>query len=656
MRTVSPSRLILCLASSVLAQAPDPLVVVRNETPFAVVRTLEAAWPLPRHLGARALHSARVGDAPARWSPLLRWPDGALAVVQLSWRSEVPANSRELHRVQFVVGDAEPSGDVAAQPLPPDQLLLHSSVVDPWGQIYGADMQATARWRRGFATVTELAGVHRDAATDRGMLRVSGWLTQREGDADGELALALDNGRWQPGDALGPVRLSAWSLRCAGYQLIPQFGSEQQIRPTTEAGLAGAKFELLGPSPWLYLGDATAKVVRFAVLRTDGLTDGQLARAAAVAENPPLACADLAWVRWCGTFGLHGGPAPVDSALDDLATAQVGRWRSVAGFGPFGDFGDAKSAIALSSVRSGDSSLHNVVRWQSRPLLTIAAAMVAQGCLRPLPAHQVRLPAATAALRAGLSLRALNAPHGFEPLDYEHVAVDLTFDTYWLTGDPLALAELRAAGAAIRALLARLPFVTCRGEAACLRALVAIAWATQDRALLDFAQRRAHDVVGARLREHPVAVIAQPPHRDGLGEGVWFDAPWQMAQLVCALHALHRLEPRDELAASIEAIALRMAGPGWLDGQGPKYLVAARDANRFVMPRAYPALAGTAHFQLAAFELAAELTGDDERRSLFRARAAAIAEAARGAEMRLSPARRADPWFQVWCDRAASRR
>lgn len=629
---LSAPGLCLWLTGFALAQ-PEPAVFAHNPSGHEQVRVLRVAWPVPRHWGVRDVRAARVGREPAACVVRLRWPDQTLAVVELRWRARLAAGERAVLRVEceFERDHLLPA-TLAGTPAPP----VMSSIDDPFGRRYVAELRADAG-------EVSASAWHRDSS-GAGMFAAHAFWGVH-GNPERELTIALDNGRWSAG-VLGPARLQSWRVQCDGFELWPADSRSQQARD-------GDALVVLGPSPWLYLGDATAKVSRcYAV--PSGLSEPERRDLAATLAAPAYALPELDWLRWCGVYGLHGGPAPSRGPIDDLSVALLGRFYATAEFGPFGGYGDHKSAVDLGSSRHGDSVLHNVLRFPSSALLAMAEGAVQQGALRPPPGHSARLPG-TGWWLAGLSRRAIEHPHGFEPFDYEHVAVDACFELYWLTGDPVALRELHTVGRAIRDLLGRLPFLTCRGEAVCLRGLVACAWATGDRDLLDFARARVRQVLAAKLREHPVAAIAQPPHREGLGDGVWFDVPWQMAMLLCSLHALHRLEPDDQLVAMIESLARRLVGPCWLEGVGPKYLVAARDANQFAMARQQAPLSGTAHFLLAALTLASEVVGDDLRTQLEQ-RIATIVAAARDVRGVLPPQIQADPWWQVWGDRTAAAR
>src|SRR5690606_38969651 len=184
----------------------------------------------------------------------------------------------------------------------------------------------------------------------------------------------------------------------------------------------------------------------------------------------------------------------------------------------------------LRASRPGTAALR--LEWQAL-----------QQTLRPTPAAAARLPEATAALRAGLSARAIARPHGYTAGGYETFSADLLHDAFQLTGDPLARHELARLGSAIRPLLAGLPFRSSRGEGAVLRAGVRVAVATGDRELLGFLRARFAEVIEPELGGGPTGrahAIAQPPHPQALGPEHPFDVPWQMGLLVDGLCALWR--------------------------------------------------------------------------------------------------------------------
>lgn len=648
----------MLLALLLSLQLPEPALWVHNPSTSPQRCIVGASLPVPRHWGARSLAGLTVGGEPARHSPQLRWPDGSLALVRVHWPAQMAAMSSRRLPVHCMPVAADPSDtNLPGDSSWPSVLPLRTEVVDPWGRVYVAHLRPVSdRWR-GLVHEQEFAGAHTDAAAGTRLLGVHARLAHAAGESFGELTLALDNGRLVA-DGPGAVRFTGFALVTEDprLRLRPRWAAENLLpTPSLRVGLdgkpVGYRQDLLGPSKFLYLGDGTAKTFLFDI----AWDVGDAAAEAAVfelAEHPPYAFADLDWVRYTGAFGLHGGPAPLAGQLDAQAGATVGQWQRSAEFGPFGGFGAAKEAVALGSSRHGSSALHNVLRWQSADLLRVAQAQVLQSSLRPLPGHVARAHAAGDALRQGLSARAARQPHGFEALEYEGVSVDLLFDYWWLTGDSLALRELRLHATGIRRLLEHLPFMTSRGEGWCTRALVAIAWATDDRELLDWTAQRARLQVLPRLRDCDLVALGQPPHPEALGGDVWFDAPWQMAALVYALHALHRATGDDDFAEAAVEVARRMATHGWVDGTGPKYLMHATDPLTYCLPRDHGALHGTARFEIGAFVLGGEIARDRPTlQHLFSTRAAAIVTAARDGLGPVSPALRADPWLQLWIDR-----
>ncbi|MEZ5963907.1 MAG: hypothetical protein R3F56_08695 [Planctomycetota bacterium] len=638
-------------------QAPEPAFVVHNPSALAQDAVLVASLPLPRHWQARDLAELRVGDDAAVWTPLQRWPDGSLALVQVHWRTHLAGAARVRSAVHCLprARAAPPPAAVDVAGSWPSPLPLHTELVDPWGRVHTTSLRLARARDAGFVHEREFEGVHVSADSGSSLLGARVFLAWCGAERAGELTVVLDNGRCRDAGSVGPVRFTRFSIVVGDerLRLRPRWAVENLLRPPVavdDDGASGYRQDLLGPSPFLYLGDGTAKAFRF-----DAAWDvGDATAGAALAErvdHAAYAFADLDWVRATGVFGVHGGPAPLASATDDLAAAAVGEWQRDAEFGPFGGFGDTKEAVALGSARQGPSALHNVLRWRSRDLLEIARAQVLQGLLRPLPGHIARLPDASRGLRQGLSERAVQQPHGFEPLEYEGISVDLLYDAWWLTGDVLAREELGRTGAAVRRLLDRLPFATSRGEGLCARALVACALATGDADLLAWTAQRMRAVVLPRLRVSPLVALAQPPHPQAFDGAVPFDAPWQMAALVCGLHALFVATDAQEFADAAVEVARRMATHGWVEGRGPKYLMHATDPRVFCLPRAHDPLQGTARFELGAFVLARELATDDlEAQSLFARRALAIADAARTAGV-WNPAARADRWMQLWLDR-----
>jgi hypothetical protein len=333
-------------------------------------------------------------------------------------------------------------------------------------------------------------------------------------------------------------------------------------------------------------------------------------------------------------------------------------WRERVGLdgGPFGGFGDPPDAAAQGTPRNGPSALHNVLRWRSTELLRLAEAAVLQQTLRPTPGTRPRRPDDTEAWRQGLSQRAEERPHGFTALDYEHFSVDLLYDLYWLTGDPLARAELVRAGSGLRPLLEGLPFRTARGEGWCLQGGALIARATGDREIVEWLLTRFRREVLPELgggTGEPWA-IAQPPHTDALGPGDRFDAPWQMAALVHGLHALWSETGASDVRDALLRVARTMATDGWVPDVGPKYLYATRAPDRYRMPVGHGPLEGTAWMEIGAFVLAAEAAVTESDRRLFESRADFVVGGSTGVSAAAGGGI-ASTWFQLYFDRKPPR-
>jgi hypothetical protein len=638
------------------------MLCVRNPGPVAHSCVLTASLPLPRQWGARALADLHVGAAPAQQRPLLRWPDGSLAVVQVQWHAVLPAGYDERVVVRCVPRSDAPPAEAAPAPREADPwpapLPLHAEVIDPWGRTYRAHFPVLREVTRGLVRQQHGAAVHIEPDTGATLFAAELFFTTRQADSLAELVVVLDNARTCRAMRIGPARLTRFSLitHDRRLRLRPQFAAENLLPPPVAVhdaagAVVGYRHDLLGPSAMLYLGDGTAKAFTFDVCWDDDLSPVAQAAIETRTSSPPHAIADLDWVRATAAFGLFGGPAPLLAQGDEFAALAAGTWRAHAQFGPFGDFGVDKEAAALASAHHLPMALHDVVRWRAHDLLRIGQMQVRQGMLRPLPGHRSLLPPHSAGLRQGLSTRAMQRPHGFAALDYEHVAVERLFDLWWLTGDELVRQELVRHGQAIEAMLVQLPFTTSRGEGRCAQALAAIAWATDDAALLARAVRRVHEHVLPRLADSELVALAQPPHAEVFGGEAWFDAPWQMAALVHGLCALHRRSGDPALAAAAVEVARRMATHGWVEGQGPKYFVHAHDPQQFLLARGLPPLLGTAHFAIGAYVLAAELAHDDaDLRLLFWARADSIVHGTFG-KLPLPPQLGSDPWLQLWLDR-----
>ncbi len=651
----------LGIALVVLQAVPPALVHIENPAEVVHRVVMRCAWPLPRHSGVRVLGGVSVGGVPATWRPMLRWPDGALALVELRWLVELNGAATQAVDVQWrtVAGpkadDAEREADIPMR----TELPIRAEIEDPWGRTLVASLSESARVGGSDRPAWQLVPVGADG---RGYLGLLADLAPGYTARHSILTLSLDNGRLRPDQGSGAVRLRRFDLVSEDCTLrfLPRHARANGLalaEPVLDAATGaptGYRQHLLGPSESIYLGDGTAKSFRFDLFSSEGATEAETAAIAAAVASPIVAFPDLAWVRHTGAFGTHGGPAPVLTENEQIGPMLAGAWHMGSDFGVFGGFGDPKAAAAHGAPRHGPSALHSVLRLRSPALLRVAEAMVLQSTLRPLPGHVARAGTDSRALRAGLSRRAQHMPHGFEALDYEHASVDLLFDHYWLTGDRLAREELARHAVALRRVLANRAFRTSRGEGWGLQALASCALATGDQELA--AWLRAHVAVelAPSLRENLVAAIVQPPHREVLDGETPFDSPWQMAALVHGLHAVHRLTGDDEIAAAAVIVASRMAGPGWVEGVGPKYFVSARDPAKYEMARVGPPVDGPARFQIGAFVLAAELARDrPELAALFERRAAELVLAVVPDPAAAPPGLRSDPWFQLWLDRNA---
>lgn len=602
-----------------------------------------------------ALRDASYVEVDGRLAPavvLMRWPDESVAVLQAHVPVEVPA--RQLARLRV-----RPVAAPAAEPVWPGawsfdgELALRTELTDPWGGVYTARLVADGpplSLSSSLVRVRRYRGVHR--RDDAEFLGVVAWVTSFRGERRAELTLALDNGAHLTDPSpLGPVRFRSFALvsEREGLRFVPRFATENALSPALPEG-DGYRQLLLGPSDQIYLGDCTAKAFRIDLFAGGAAATSEQRTAAAAAVEAPL----LAWpavdeVRRAGAFGAHGGPAPAGT---DQSTRRWLRWRKLARFGPFGGHGDPEEAAEQGTPRNGPSALHNVLRWRSAALLAAAETMVLQHGLRPSPGVVLRLPPELAPFRQGLSERCIARPHGFSALDYEHFSVDLLFDYYWLTGDPWARAELRRMGDGLRAVMDTVPFRTSRGEGWCLQAGVLIARATGDRELVEDLAARARSRVLPAIAGPPTPVaISQPGHDQAFGPGESFDAPWQMAALVHGLHALYAETGDENVAEAAVRTALVMAGPGWVEGVGPKYLVSASQAGRYILPVGYGPMEGTARMEIGAFVLAAEMTGEAAERHLFARRVRALVDAGWTPGDRGEAAER---WLQLHLDREAA--
>jgi hypothetical protein len=279
--------------------------------------------------------------------------------------------------------------------------------------------------------------------------------------------------------------------------------------------------------------------------------------------------------------------------------------------------------------------------------------MAMQHAMRPTGGRATRLPKDTAAYRAGLQLHAIDAPHGHPRIDYEHASAQLLFDYWWLTGDEFARDELRRVGASALAMLRSAAFRTSRGEGRCLEAGALAAMATRDASLLKSLVAHAVETLGPQIQRGKPAALPQPPHPFVLDGSGAFDSTSQMAALVRGIAALHRASADPALLPLIGAIADAMAGPAWLDGQGPKTFVSADDASRYTMAPSPEDRSGNDRTLIGAFVIAADLVDDAGRTDLWRSRAAFLLEREIPVTATLTDRlmASANPWLQAALDR-----
>ncbi len=641
---------ILGLHALLAAQAPENRIVVLNRGDAGWQGVVPVSVPFSR--GAhKDVQRLRIGDDVAPCETIMRWPDGSARVVR-AWPRLVldPGERRECR-----VSPTDAPVELVERDRFFDELPMRTVLEDPWGRRFFARFEPDSAagpdgWsRRGLRCgKRRFRSTHRDEGDSS--LGMRAYLTTFAGDRRATLTVLLDNDPADPAQALGPARFRSFAIESRDPRLRfrPRW-SEENLLPHPEETRTGYRQVLLRPSDQLYLGDRTAKAFRFDLFADGvGVTDGERERA----RLPrPFAVPTLAWTRHTRAFGAHGGPAPADDRPDVLVKTLEEEWREGAWFGPFGDFGDPADAAHQGTPRNGPCALHNVLRCESSILLGIAETQVLQHTLRPTPGRAPRLPRAHASLRQGMSPRTIDRPHGFTPVDYEHFSVDLLYDYYWLTADPLARDELVRMGSGLWDVLGGVPFRTPRGEGWCLQAAVSIARATGDDSLVRAVHRHVTDTLLPRLgRDQQPYVLPQPPHEHAFGVTDHpFDVPWQMAALIHGLRALWDETEDLRIAGAIVRTARIMATVGWVDDVGPKYLYSTVDPRRYRLPVGFGPTEGTARMQLGAFVLAMELleaTESEPDRSLLASRADFLRA---GDESPAEVAR--DPWSQIHLDR-----
>lgn len=603
--------------------------------------------------------------------PMLRWPDGSIALLQVALQETVAASAT--HRVVVTPrrdgdGCAEPWPPTSPRPLLREPLPLWTEVADPWGRVFRAELVADPTAGpdgvladSGRHRVRRFRAAHRATAAGdaaRPFLDLRAYLVTFDGERRAELTLVLDNESPSSGP-LGPVRFRSFRLVTAddALRFLPAFAGENVLPPPTHRRDGGFEQWLLPPQPDLYLGDGTAKAFRVHLFQDDAGVDDAARAAAAWAPVRTVAFADLDAVRRSRAFAAHGGPAPRVGAELGAANRQLLLWQQGAALGPFSGFGDPENGAVGGAPRHGDALLHNVLRWRSPELAAVAEAMVLQHSLRSVGGRPPRLPADTAAYRDGLPPTAISAPHGYPPIDYEHVSAHLVFDWWWLTGDAFARDELARLGRAVPDLLATAEFRTARGEGNALLAGVLCARATGDRELLARLLDHALERLAPALRPNgSTMVLPQPPHPLVLDGKTAFDAPYQQAQLVRGLAALHAATGDPRLLAPLARVADVMAAAGWLEGVGPKTFVSDADAGRYTMAASPEDRSGLDRMVIGGLVLAAELAGDPATAERLWSRADFLLDrelpVGAGLPARLLAA--ANPWLQIALDRRRS--
>ncbi len=672
-------------APAVIVDLVDPAPVARHgavlaSVPFArgelklpagaVARTTELAVTVTV-AGREATPSAAVSAATsASGLTLMQWPDGSVALLQVAIAVPIAARSTARVVVVPVVRDGVAVPFVARGPAAPVPALLSApplwtELLDPWGRVFRADLEPDLTAGPGGVLadvgqfcVRRYRSSHRAVGGDaagRPWLDLRAYLLTFAGERRAELTLVLDNQEPLAGP-VGPSRFLGFRL-CTGddaLRFLPEFAGENLLPPPAPRVGGGHVQWLLAPAVDHYLGDGTAKVVRLHLFADGAEVDDAAREVAAWAPLRSVGFADLEQVRRARAFGGLGGPAPRRDGDLGSAGRQIDLWSRGLFAGPYSGFGDPEDAAAAGTVRQGDSLLHNVLRWRSSELLSVAEGMVLQHGLRPTGGRAARLPPDTAAYRAGLPPLAIAAPHGFPPIDYEHCSVHLLFDYYWLTGDAWARDELARVGRSIRAMLTAVPFRTARGEGCCLAAGAACARATGDRALLEWLVEHAVTRIAPSLAPagSPVA-LAQPPHPAILGGDTRFDAPAQMALLIRGLAALHAATDDARLLPLVARVADAMAGSAWLEGEGPKTFVSSDDAGRYSMAASPEDRSGQDRMVIGALVLAAELADDPAAAARLHGRAEFLFDRELPVDAGLPERLRAaaNPWLQVALDR-----
>src|SRR5262249_5021186 len=118
---------------TVLASVPLPRGALRGGAPGALLAVDIAAEQDGK--------TVAVDTAPA--VPLLRWPDGSIALLQAALAVPVPPRATVrvvATRGATADGEAAPFAHAAHHALVPTPLPLWTELLDPWGRVYRADL------------------------------------------------------------------------------------------------------------------------------------------------------------------------------------------------------------------------------------------------------------------------------------------------------------------------------------------------------------------------------------------------------------------------------------------------------------------------------------------------------------------------------------
>jgi len=505
---------------------------------------------------------------------------------------------------------------------------------------------------------------------------------------------------------LGTVRFKRFSLLVHSNKLafVPRFIQENRLRPPIplqetkgkgQAEVQGYRQDLLGPDGGLYLGDATRKAFPFILFAPKGRRDQAAATpeetlrrqtAHAMALFPLRPMPNLEDVRRSRAVNAHGGPAPATPDLPQRAMETYRRWVNGPHFGPFGTWGDVPETGTTGTPRNRVIGLDLALRSGSPLLMRKAEGFCLQQQLRPyhlfglvvnadldvymagLPLRnggnwvsgetlgRSRIPKQYERYREGLKLPWIG-PYGMNAYDYEHFTVDILYDYYCLTGSPWVREELRLLGQHLKGLLTPKKYNrrwvgTSRGEGWCMKALALCYYATGDSSLKKHGIDRLHKILDRdRGKGEFTYASRQYPHPNAFGKGVYWDAPWQQGAYVMGMHACY-LAFGDPLFRTLAIdVARYMAGPGWVEGVGPKYFVNVDNPKQYKLPVGYGPLGGTGEFEDPAFVLASELAetiGKKREAEQFMERAWTILDAHAHQGMGELCANK---WFQIHLDR-----